>query len=248
MTRVGYCFLLVVLMLSCQDRHGDTGSMEGAEATAGDSVVPFNGTWVIESYIDTLLRTRSAARSQGSEYFVCFPRSLSDTAYTFVYHEGGGQFRLAKHGGSYFLMGFGQPSDPKEVTMLDGGRKLRIGSDTFVKKTDNIGIPEQVLFKGSYQLGAGTIVFSEDGTVTGLDNIRYYSIQNDYIGPGYGAVDIIFLGTIKDPQEMYCFEFSGDTLVIYDVMCVEQDANGTCLDLEKGALKYKLTAIGKGNP
>ena len=75
---------------------------------------------------------------------------------------------------------------------------------------------------------------------SGCPCVGYYTRQNDFIGPGYSAVDIIFLGSEKKPNAISCFEFQSDTLFIYDIKCLEQNIDGDGLDLEKGTLKHKI--------
>ena len=111
----------------------------------------------------------------------------------------------------------------------------------YVKAQEKIGIPEDVLFKGQYKFGDKSVTLNADGNIDGLDSVKFYSIENDYIGPGMGDVDILYLGKKREEQLTYCFEFKSDTLFIYDKNCKETDESGTCLDMQKGKLKWTLT-------
>ena len=234
-------FLLLFLVIaSCNNGKGVINSDTKSSPPVTDTILPYQGTWVIKKHIDTLLYYKSPSRSQGTEYFMSFPKSINAQAYSYVYHEGGGEYNVIKHGTSYFIVS--QASDTMEVVMLAGGETLKVGKDTFVKIPEGVGVPKKCLFAGEYKCNDRVVRFTRDDKVSGLDSLQYYGIQNDYLGPGYGSVDIVFLGTQKDPTAINCFEFVADTLLIYDVKCLQQDAEGTCMDLEKGTLKYKLVS------
>ncbi len=239
--RILSLLLLTLVIASCNNGNGNIKNASSTILT--DTLLPFKGTWVIKRHIDTLLYTKSPSRSQGTEYFVYFPKSINRLANSYVYHEGGGQYTIVKHGPFYYIVG--QESDSTEVVMLTGGETLKVGRDTLIKVPDGVGLAEKMLFAGQYKWNDKMVRFTPDGKVTGLDSLQYYSVQNDYIGPGYGSVDIVFLGTQKDPRTISCFEFIGDTLFIYGVKCLEQDADGTCMYMEKGGLNYKLVAFGR---
>ncbi|MCK6640035.1 MAG: hypothetical protein L6Q81_08110 [Bacteroidia bacterium] len=118
---------------------------------------------------------------------------------------------------------------------------MKIWDKVYVKTKENIGIPEDLLFKGQYMLGDNFVTLNADGTISGLDSIKFYAVENDYIGPGMGDVDIVYLGKTEKEKLTHCFEFKVDTLFIYDIDCKETDEDGTCMDIQKGQLKWALT-------
>ena len=214
--------------------------MSLVETNTTDTIIPFNGFWATEKYINILTKTKSPRQSQDAGEFFQIPKSFIDKAYPFVYHEGGADFHVVKKNNSYYLIADNYKNDSTLIHFTDGENKIIIGDEIYFKRQENIGIPEELLFKGQYFLGAKSVTLNADGTILGLDNIKFYTVQNDYIGPGMGDVDILYLGKTINEKLTYCFEFNSDSLLIYDTKCNGADESGKCLDIRKGRLKWTL--------
>ncbi len=105
-------------------------------------------------------------------------------------------------------------------------------------------IVEASLFSGNYQLeNGGKVGFSGDGRVHGLDSIRYFTPNVDYIGLGQD-VDQLWLGVDSDVYKSpkYAFKFIKDTLLIYKLSCLEgyDSTDNSCGLVDFGQLKWKL--------
>ncbi len=232
---------MTILISSCGSRTENSNSVSETETVSSDTIIPFHGIWVTEKYISTLTKTKSPRQSQDDGEFFQVPKSYKDRAYPFVYHEGGADFRIVKSANSYYLKADYDKNDSTKIVFLDNGKKMKIWNKVYVKIKENIGIPEDLLFKGQYMLGDNFVTLNADGTISGLDSIKFYAVENDYIGPGMGDVDIIYLGKTEKEKFTHCFKFKVDTLFIYYIDCKETDEDGTCMDIQKGQLKWTLT-------
>lgn len=241
MTKGIIIFALAIIFASCHNRAENTGDEGNAKSVSNDTIIPFNGTWASEKYISILKRTKSPRASQDSGYFFQFPKSYKSLANPYLYHESGPDYHILKYGNKFYLKSVDNATDSSEIIITDKGNKLKIWDETFVKTKDSCGVPEELLFKGNYKLNGKPVTFNANGTIIGLDSDKFYSIENDYIGPGTGDLDIIYLGKIEKEKNIHSFLFRADTLFIYKIKCLEIDSsNGDCLDIENGKLKYKL--------
>jgi hypothetical protein len=231
---------LMVSIYSCGNWNENSNNDKTLETIEADTIIPFHGFWATEKYIHTLIKTKSPRQSQDDGEFFQIPLSNRDRAFPCVYHEGGPDFHVVKHNNSYFLKADDNKTDSTEIIITANGSKMKIGDQIYVKTKENGGIPEDLLFKGQYNSEDKSVTLNGDGTIVGLDGINYYSVENDYIGPGMDNVDILYFGKTKTEKRTHCFEFKADTLLIYNIVCKETDDNGNCLDIQKGQLKLKL--------
>ena len=232
---------MTILISSCGNRTENSSIISETETVSSDTIIPFHGFWATEKYISILTKTKSPRQSQDDGEFFKVPKSYKDRAFPCVYHEGGAGFRIVKHNNSYYLKADYDKNDSTEIVFIDNGNKMKLWNKIYVKTQENIGIPEDILFKGQYKLGDKSVILNANGTIDGLDSVKFYTVENDYIGPGMGDVDILYLGKTEKEKSTHCFEFKSDTLLIYDINCKETDESGTCLDIQKGQLKWKLT-------
>jgi hypothetical protein len=240
MTRYKIIFALTILISSCENRIENSKNVNETETVSFDTIIPFHGFWATEKYINTLRKTKSPRQSQDDGEFFQVPKSSKDRAFPCVYHDGGADFHIIKFNNSYYLKADYDKNDSTEIAFIDNGNKMKIWNKIYVKTQENIGIPEDILFKGQYRLGGKSVTLNADGTITGLDSVKFYSVENDYIGPGMGDVDILYLGKTQTEKLTHCFEFKSDTLLIYEINCKETDEDGTCMDIQKGQLRWTL--------
>jgi hypothetical protein len=229
----------LIFIISCGKKIENSNIKSENNVNYLDTVIPFHGFWVSEKYISSLIETKSPRASQDFGLFFQATNSYKEKAFIFLYHEGSDEGYIFKRGNSYFLRSDFYV-DSTEIVMIDKGSKILIKGKIFIRIKENIGIPEDILFNGLFRAGEKTVNFKSDGTVSGLDSINYYSVENDYFGPGMGDVDILYLGRIQEESLTHCFEFKQDTLLIFDIDCIEVDEDGTCLDIQKGQLKWNL--------
>ncbi|HTA28802.1 MAG TPA: hypothetical protein VK809_13505 [Bacteroidia bacterium] len=239
MTRLTIIFFLVISISSCHNKADNTNDI--SKAILNDTIIPFNGTWASEAYIRILKTTKSPRLSQDSGYFIQIPKSYKDKTFPYLYHEAGGEYHIIKHGTSFYLKSIDNASDSTEIIVADNGNKLKIWNEVFIKTKDSCGVPEDILFKGNYKLNGKPVTFNANGTIVGLDSIKFYAIENDYIGPGFGDLDVVYLGKTSKEKQTHSFLFKADTLFIYKIKCLEIDSsNGDCLDIANDKLRYTL--------
>lgn len=251
-----FLLLLSALFVACSK----SGQQESATASVAvdftklDTALSFAGYWLSESYFNDINTHRSPQKSQeGSEdCFVVIPeRTLQPTMMVWNFHEGSEEITVVKKGPQYQLYEFraaGPGSYQKDITVISAD-KLKIGDKTFVKITPYAKpnekssplILEEILFKGKYRSADGKEVeFRNDGRIIGLDNYHYYQPTMDYIGPGM-QIDQISLSAAEEQKQWMAFKFRQDTLLIYDIRCIEFDkANNECSLADFGTLKHTL--------
>lgn len=156
----------------------------------------------------------------------------------YSYHEGDNALHLVKTGNLYYLVS--DNKDSLAVSLSDNGTKMKAGNKVYVKINPDVAIAEHILLDGDYE-AEGKPVAIHNGTVSGLDTFKYLALENDYIGPGTGNMDIIYLNTDgrREHRVAFAFQFEGGKLMIYKTICTGQH-DGNCIYLKKGALAWTL--------
>lgn len=218
-----------------------------------DTTIHFAGYWLSEAYFNSINKDKSPKKAQeGSEdCFIVIPdRTLKKTMMIWNFHEGSGDFTVLKNDDKYQLCEVVEDGiNPQKDIEVIAENKIKIGNKFFVKitpyaKADNASNPlilEAILFSGKYQSNSGTIVeFKNNGQVTGLGNYQYYEPLIDYMDAGL-QVDQVRLGESEKKNNLFGFKFKLDTLLIYQLNCIEYDStNQQCGLVDYGQLKYKL--------
>jgi hypothetical protein len=232
---------LTIFIFSCGSRNESLNKLDSAKIDLADTTIPFNGKWVSEDYATALIKTKSPRQSEKFVSFFKIPKSFNEKAFSYDYIERGSEGFIIKHGNSYYFKVDNGINDSIKIIFVNRDR-IKIDNIIYIKGEENVGVPEDILFKGRYKLNDSYINFNSDGTVVGFDSIKFFSIENIYTQPGSSTEnDIIYLGSSKDHTSLYCFEFKSDTLFIYNTYCKELDETGYCLDNQKGKLKWTLT-------
>jgi hypothetical protein len=254
-----FSLLLVLgaLFTSCsksEQQQGESNATTATDFKTTSVALPFSGYWLSESYFNDIKTHQSPQKSQeGSEdVFVVIPDStLQPTMMVWNFHEGSEEIKVLKKDDAYQLyeVVIDSLTRPLKDIKIISPTKIEIGNKAFVKispyakpnEKNNPLILEEILFKGKYSLADGTEVeFKNNGEITGLENYRYYQPAIDYIGPGL-QIDQVSLSNTEDKKEWMAFKFRGDTLLIYEIKCVEFDkSNNECGLADFGALKYTL--------
>jgi len=247
MTRYTLLFTMALLFFSCSEKARNIATGETkiiaatVQAPSGNTTIPFHGFWAAETYISTLKQTKSPRRSQDDGEFFVIPKLYKERAYPCTYHDGGADFHIINSNGSFYLRADAGENNLSKIDFSDNGTKLKIWGKTYIRMPGDKGLPEKMLFEGKYMLGSIPVTLGANGTLSGLDNYKFYTVENDYIGAGMGDVDIVYLGSKKDEKKLtHCFEFKADSLLIYGIDCKETDDNGNCMDIKQGVLKWAL--------
>jgi len=246
-------FWLPVLSLVCFNAscggHNDSSAQRSGSGSlikaSNDTAISLTGVWVNKAYLDTLLATGSPRTAINAVRESCIEFRSDTDKYAHIalnFHEGEDE-RIFRKGGKYML------GDSGEILALSP-EEIRIAHQYFVKfkHPDSLkydyNIVEELLFVGNYQLENGAKVsFSSDGRVFGLDSVRYFTPNVDYIGPGLD-VDQLWLGVDSDVYKSpkYAFKFINDTLLLYKLNCLEgyDSTDQSCGVTGFGQLKWKL--------
>lgn len=214
-----------------------------------DTALSFAGTWVNETYVNNLRRTRSPRRSQGiTESCITIPpRTLQVTRMIADFHEGAGDVVIVKDRDSYKLYDAGLSSLQKEMEIISPSR-IRIGDQYFNRLVHqdttltDLGILEELLFSGRYEReNKREVLFAPDGRVQGLDSFARYTPAIDYTEGPLGEFDHVQLETGARKKVEHIYRFAGDTLQIFRVKCMGGDSEGQfCDSIAPGNLVYKL--------
>ncbi len=238
---------LCVLLTACGSKHNNTEQHSSDDYKKYATDVPFAGFWLSENYYNTLMKTKSPRKAQGDcELFEISPETTVRTTEILNFHEGiqvtvvknRGQFELWNTDDSLFVE---KQGDIKIMSR----NKIKIGSVIYRKvhvmvNENDIYLLEELLFNGSYMSDKGeNIKMSRDGKVSGLSGFRYYLPRLDYWDAGLN-IDLVELGSSKENMTEYGFRFNRDTLELYQINCLEKDAEGECVEIGYGTLYRKL--------
>jgi hypothetical protein len=129
-----------------------------------------------------------------------------------------------------------------KVKWIKKGKSFQIGDDIFIKTKydDPVCLLEALLYSSTYYLNDKKVVFKKNGGISNLDNYTYFTARQSY-QETKSKFDIIELKKDLQLAEAYCAEFKGDTLFLFETMCIEMDATElNCINYKKGPLRYKL--------
>lgn len=231
---------MVLFLLACsqsdtrKDKAADSIPSQStgmADFKTLDTVLPFSGLWVNEEYIKKLKKTQSPRESQDiGEGCITIPeRTLQEVSMVYGFHEGGEGWVIVKKGITYEIYDKDLKARVRSIEILSPD-KIKIGDRYFSKlqhpdhKRGDLNILEELLFSGNYQQPDGKVAaFKLDGSVSGLDSFNYYNPMIDYSGEGLN-MDQIELGAAKENLHPYGFRFNADSLIIYQLNCVEYDS------------------------
>ncbi|OQP54533.1 hypothetical protein A4H97_21410 [Niastella yeongjuensis] len=212
-----------------------------------DTVVPFAGFWLNETYLKKIEHTRSPRESQGASNNCCLfiPAStLQPASMATDVHEGGPEMDIVKKDNSYQFYYKADDTASRQAYNIQfiAANKLKFGQYTFIKTDEHF--MADILFSGKYRDTLGNIVqFSKDGHIKGLGTYTVYDPLYDYVGSGVDA-DQVYMGQSDNDMEQFGFTFRQDTLFIHNVNCLVRDSSdNTCLEGTLGDIKYKLIRI-----
>lgn len=246
MIRLSVTLLASVFLFACHSTDPKPNTAPAPNVKKEDTVVPFAGFWLNETYAKNIEHTRSPLKSQNASANCCLfiPASTLQTASIADLHEGGPGMAIVKKDNSFQF--YYKEDDKVSRLAYDiqviSANKLKVGKYTFIK-TDEHFLAD-ILFSGKYQDTLGTTIeFSKDGHIKGLGNYTVYDPLYDYMGPGMD-VDLVDLGQSTQNMENFGFKFSQDTLYIHNLNCLVRDSSdNSCMEVALGDIKYKLVRI-----
>ena len=227
---------------------------ETASITTTTGEVPFSGTWLAETYYNSIQKDKSphVAQELVDECFIHILPSKKDSAFMgYNFHEIGPKLRLVEENGAYtFWAEQGDTLHAQAFTIEQPDPNHLVLNDIrFVKinATHIQNLPlilESILFKGKYKNSeGGEVVFTENGDVTGLDNFTKYHVRTDYMDAGLQMDQVGFKAPGVKPI-FYAFKYKGDVLELYEIKCLEMDKqSGVCQFADFGKKLYTLTRI-----
>ncbi len=207
-----------------------------------DTLIDISGSWVSENYYTSIKNFKSPKVAQDNSLFIVVPeKTLQKTFMVYNFHEGGEHMKVIKKDSEYELWEYSDETDSlnRRISSIKiiSDNKIRIDTTVFekVSNVDSYGndfILEEILFRGIYRSNNGSkIEFTGDGKITGMDDFNYYEPIIDYFDEGMN-VDQVYLGKLTKNlaqigykfSDRYGFKFSGDTLDLFKLNCVEFDS------------------------
>jgi hypothetical protein len=212
-----------------------------------DTVVPFAGFWLNEKYVKKIRQTKSPRECQDvSETSLWIPdRTLQASSISSDLHEGGVEMVLVKKDNTFQL--YNKDGDTISNFAYDiqiiTPEKLKIGKNTFIKTNEHF--LADILFSGEYQDSLkNTVQFLKDGHIKGLGAYAVYNPWYDYVTEPDLDADQIDLGQDSINTEQFGYRFRQDTLLIYNLNCLEYDSlSHYCQQPVLRDIKYKLVRI-----
>ena len=232
-----------VALWACTDRRS-AGETTAEAMPAG--TVAFNGGWVNSKYVQTLRQSKSPRVAQGAaELSALVVPSMTDQPALLIwgFHEASDYVLKTEADGRTSLHNAAGEECTYVLEYAPEGDSLKVGKDWFVRLASG-NKPDQAaneyLFAGQYRLGDREVTFASDGKVTGLDSIRYYKPNLDYIDAGM-QVDQVQLGRTADSLKTYSFSIRNNTLSLYRLNCTDYDSTyQTCNVVANGLELLRL--------
>jgi hypothetical protein len=236
---------LVILIFSCKNNTKTSTNLIETETISNDTIIPFHGLWASEQFINSLKKTKSLNQSLDNAFFLTIPKSYKEMGRSHNYYEGFDLFKIIRVKKCYYLKDtLNGKNDSTPIIFFDDENKMKILNTVYIKRPKNIGIPEEILFTGKYKIDNRYVTFYADGTINGLDSIKFYSIHPEYLlcTEDYIINAHLFLGKNSSEELAYCYEFKSDTLLIYEANLIKIDEDyGPCQWVhEKGKIKWTL--------
>ena len=246
MSKFYITLLIIGIVCSCTSQDKQKVKQQTQKFNVLDTIVPFSGFWVNEQYINNIRKNKSPRLSQGiNESCITIPnKTLQVTRMVGGFHEGAADMIVTKQNDNfYFYYKYNDTIRNLAYNIqIVSKEKIIIGNNAFIK-TDKKFL-EELLFSGKYlDTLRDEVEFTKDSHVNGLDSFKFYDPIYDYVDAGMD-VDQIGFATTKDKFKYYAFKFNQDTLLIYDLKCLNYDStNKFCANVAFGDLKFKLTKI-----
>jgi len=193
--------------------------------TIKHKITTIDGVWLNEIYYNALITSKSPKKSQliVRNSVVVIPKRVGKDVFIGMNFHEGMRYELEKDSLSYYIETGYNSSVRENIKLKNNTLTVREDKYVKIKSIRNkhhrfFNIAEQLIFTGRYNWNGRQVQFTEQGKVIGLDSLKNYLVILDYIEPGHGT-DQLWLGTNQDSFSTYGFQFLGDTLEIYSLMC-----------------------------
>ncbi|MBY0537218.1 MAG: hypothetical protein K2P88_15310 [Chitinophagaceae bacterium] len=207
-----------------------------------------SGQWVSKLFLERLERTKDPLLAQDDAQILIINASNQTLNFIYGLHEGSGDYKIKLNNGNYEYWG----------EKPDSGDSIKYGQFTFLPN-GNIFFEnnEYVKFPGEdaaemvqklvNRIMEGQYVDSTDSKVEfysnkqmkGLFDYDTFEVAFDYVGDDT-PLPYVFLKN-KQVEDAFMFEFSGDTLRLYQPLCGDSSVSFLNCDQKlKGPLKITL--------
>lgn len=190
------------------------------------------GNWINKIYLDSLKATQSPQRANKATSVYMFTirkDSLVDGSSFFLSFCEGEYWLLNKGDVGFF---FSNAFDPQLQlsTQLLAPKKMRLGTETFVWYRGALGtdfnqtvVVQDLLFEGCYDWDGKLVEFGQDGFISGMEQIGIRAYQPIVTNSDNSKIDQLWLQE-KEATNRYGFEFKDGCLLIYQLLCCNQES------------------------
>ena len=233
----------IIILNSCNSDNKQIDNKVSNNISKTDTIISegdygkISGFWLSKKYYNDILKYKNPKKSQeiSTLSFVKINGKDRTALIAWNFHEGITENIDWKNGFLYI--------NGSKITLFDN--ELLYEEDTLIKFEINNdkNILNNLIFKGIYLNHNDTVRFYENGRIEGLDSVNYYTPMIDYMDAGRQVNQISLKENMNEidfkDNETFGFQFSGDTLFIYNLNC-KQFEQDRCVVVEFGELKYKL--------
>ncbi len=244
--------LCIAFLMACKgDTSQTTETTENVpDAEVNSTQISITGHWINERYLDVLQSSQSPRKAQEAcEWCLLdFPASPDLPMLVIVNYHEAVQYPLAssaEHTLTILANGANEPGPKFNSIDTLGPDRIKVGSQTFrrsrcTKEENTYKILEYHLFQGTYDLEeGGTVEFTSNGEVKGLDDFTAYNPIIDYFDMGRD-VDQIRLKNSNQTWTDFAFRFKQNKLQILTLECKSRDQFDNCEEVKFGDVQYTL--------
>lgn len=241
--------LIFSVLFSCSknQKNSDENDATDDVKVSPVSLIDYSYVWLSQSYYDGLLNdlTHADLYDVSDISFIAMSPNQNNMIIVSDFYSGSGYDQTVING-KLLLYGDdmnNQHNDTLTVNIIRPDNLISINGDTLFKThiQDSNYLLESILFAGNYKLNGqeASVEIDSSGMITNFFDYNHMMVESTQAKEtGYNA--IIMTGPKSGKQFLY--EFSGDTLKLYDQNCTYFKKEGeTCLTHEN--LLYSLIKI-----
>jgi hypothetical protein len=239
--------ILLLLFVMCNTKNT-------IENTTGVSHPGLIGAYISQDYLNALDTTKSTLQSQ--QYAGLSSASIMARGGALLFsgnwnfHEGGLVYAIKMDSDTSGKIFSDSTLTYSLEVMNDSTLRVFNSKDNFIlskystdpKATDVSKIVNEKLLPKNLSLNGHHVLFKNDGTVEGIDNLSTFSFTIDYndAGMDFDKINLTFKNNPSSQE--FGYVISKDTFEIYTVKCIEFDKydSTVCLSHTKSASLYKM--------